>query len=405
MTYRELLSKYKEGTLLEEEKLLVEQELEKSEAINDYLAEDIEQLFEQRLPGRTNITVEQSKIEKSIKRTVYKRLATVVALSVACVFIITLMSQYILSPLVSSQYYNPTKKTAGQKYFQDFANDIRIITEVSMPGYGISGGAYAENLGFGKYNIAYDRKNLFTKETEKISGQLNKNRIVGSPGTTLYVSRGNFVFTEFWNGEEGGTEYERRLSFSKNNTNVQIAHIKELPDTSYISAWVRFTDDLTMKELNNIKESNNEIQFKWIAVRTAEKQGQQLMGFSTDPNGSFVTNDKVDSDRYPGLQLVDLMGGAGYSLSTTESPMPGYYETHYISSLKYLVDHKEAVTTLVGVSKSFDYKSALSYAMENGVSTYGALIFGEADELLDFYDSGIIMTLEIDNVIASKYIK
>ena len=46
MTFRELLEKYKKGTATEAERALVEAELEKSEAIADYLAEGLEALEE-----------------------------------------------------------------------------------------------------------------------------------------------------------------------------------------------------------------------------------------------------------------------------------------------------------------------------------------------------------------------
>lgn len=402
MTFRELLEKYKDGTLTEEEKLLVEQELEKSEAINDYLADEIEKSL---LPGTVRpveLTNEQSKLEKSIKKTVYKRLAAVVAISVVCVFIINLMIQYIISPLVSSQYYDPTRKTAGQKYDQDFFNDIRAITEVSKPGYAITGTAHAEKLGFGKYNIIYERKNLFTKEYETVRAQVDKNKRVGD-FDSFYASRGNFAFTEFWNDEEGSSEYETTLDLYKFTTETQIAHIRELPSSSYVSAWVRFTEDLTMEELCKLKYTYNNIDFIWIAVRTARKQGQQLMGFYTSSNDIVVSGDKVDQDKYPGFQLVELMFSPIYT--PYEASMGKNYETHYTSLLKYLVEHQEAVSALVGDAKAFDYKGALEYAENSGISTYGALVYAEAEELLKLYDSGNIMTLTIDNVIASQYIR
>ena len=42
MTFRELLDKYRAGQASEEERAMVEAELEKSEAIADYLAEGLE---------------------------------------------------------------------------------------------------------------------------------------------------------------------------------------------------------------------------------------------------------------------------------------------------------------------------------------------------------------------------
>lgn len=80
------------------------------------------------------------------------------------------------------------------------------------------------------------------------------------------------------------------------------------------------------------------------------------------------------------------------------------YEMHFTSLLKYLVDHKEAVSALVGNTVQYDYESALYYIEENGMSTYGALVYGEANDLIELYESGTIMTFDIENIVASKYI-
>lgn len=404
MTFRELLEKYKEGTLTEDEKLLVEKELEKSEAINDYLAEDIELSLKQDNEGNYEIPNDDLKFEKSIRSSVNRKLAYVIAISAASVFVILFIVQYIISPLVASRYYNPTKKSAGLKYFEDLSFDLRAITEVSMPGYAMSFIADAEDMGFGKYNIIFTRKNLFTKEKENVYVKIDKNMRVGN--FKDFYTRDYFAFSEFWNAEEGNGEYQKALEIQKHLSEEEIEHISELPGTSYISAWVRFSEDLTMEKLYEVKKVYNDIDFKWIAVRTAQKQGQQLMGFSTDPNAGFVSSETVDEEKYPGFQLTDIFRLLGTTEPTEpEVQMAEIYETHFTSLLKYLQDHQKAVTVLMGYSKAYDYRSALNYVEEYGMSTYGALIYGEADDLIELYKSDIIMTLDIDDVITSKYIQ
>lgn len=406
MTFRELLEKYKDGTLTDEEKLLVEEELEKSEAINDYLADEIEESLglgkdinnENR---EENSTENNDKIIREIKKTVNRRLATVVGASVVCVLMIVLIIQYIISPLVSSRYYDPTKRTGGQEYHQNIYFDLRAITEVSMPGYAVGSFYGAQDLGFGKYNLTYIRKDLFTKEEVTISAKIVKNMRHGT--FEKFYPRMYFAFTEFWNDKEGTDEYEETMEWQKRSSDREITHVRELPSTSYISAWVRFSKDLNMKELYEIKQKYNDIDFKWIAVRTAKKQGQQLMGFSASLNYG-PNSELVDEEKYPGFQLVDTMDIKNHGMSHNE--LEGFrYEMHLTSLMKYLVDHNEAVNALVGNTKAYDYESALDYVEKDGISTYGALIYGEADDLLELYESGIIMTFDIDNVISSKYIK
>ena len=407
MTFRELLGKYKDGTLTDEEKLLVEQELEKSEAINDYLAEVLEKSIGFKDNNNYEVADENNAnyhdtIVKEIKKTVNIRLATVVGASVICVLIVSLLFQYIISPIVSSLYYDPTAKTSGQKYQQDLSYDLRGITEVSMPGYAISNLYHAVDKGFGKYDLLYTRRDLFTNEEVTVNAKIERNMRVGT--LESFYFRTYTAFSEFWNSEEGSKEYEESLEFKKGFSKQDIEYIKKLPSTSYISAWVRFSEDLTMKELSEIKgEYNGKVNFKWIAVRTAQKQGRQLAGFSTGTNDGFYA-EPVNEERYPGFQLSDAMQiiTKGFQY---EELVAKIYEMHFTSLLKYLVDHKEAVSALVGNTEQYDYESALSYIEENGMNTYGALVYGEANDLNELYESGTIMTFDIENIVASKCIQ
>ncbi len=406
MTFRELLEKYKDGTLIEEERLLVEQELEKSEAINDHFADELvktiglnkERYYE--IVEENNVDV-NGKIAREIKRIVNRRLAAVVGASAAFVIAIILFIQYIISPFVSSHYYNPTKKTSGQEYNQDLAYDLKAITEVSMPGYAMDFIYGAEVLGFGEYKLLYRRIDLFTKEEEIIDAKIKKNMRVGTH--EKFYPRTYFVFRDFRNDEESDANYESALKFIKRLTDEDIEHMRKLPQTSYISAWIRFSKDLNMKKLYKTMDEYSNVDFKWIAVRTAEKQGQQLMGFLTGLNDGF-DSDAIDEEKYPGFHLVDTMMIIP-SREPYEDSMAKRYEMHFTSLLQYLSDRKEATSALVGDTKNYDYKSALEYVEENGISTYGALIYGEANDLLELYESGLIKTFDIDNVLPSKFIR
>ncbi len=406
MTFRELLEKYKEGTLTEEEKLLVEQELEKSEAINDYLSDELEKTL--GLKSEINYeSVEENhvndneKIVREIKRTVNRRLAAVVGISVACVLAIILLIQYVISPIASSQYYDPTKKSSGQEFNQDLTYDLKAITEVSMPGYAIDFIYGAEDLGFGEYNLLFKRRDLFTDETETINAKIDKNMRIGTH--EQFYPRIYTSFNGLLNYKEGTDEYDKILEFTKKLSDEDIEHVRELPSTSYISAWVRFSEDLNMKELYKAMDEYKKVDFKWIAVRTAQNQEEQMMGFLTGLNDGF-NSDAVDEEKYPGFHLVDTMMLIP-SRDPYEDAMAKRYEMHFTSLLKYLSDRKVATSALVGNTKNYDYESALNYVEENGINTYGALIYGEANDLLGLWESGLIMLFDTDNVLPSKYIR
>ena len=71
MTFRELLDKYRAGQASEEERAMVEAELEKSEAIADYLAEQVEDALgaaETQAPAG-EVRHIQKKVNRRLRRT------------------------------------------------------------------------------------------------------------------------------------------------------------------------------------------------------------------------------------------------------------------------------------------------------------------------------------------------
>lgn len=254
-------------------------------------------------------------------------------------------------------------------------------------------------MGFGNYNLTFQIQDLFTREKKTGNTQLIKDR--HTVFFEDFYPYHYFSFSEFGDDEEGTNRYYNTLEIKKHFSEREIEHVKDLPSTSYISAWARFTNDLTMEELYKVMLNYREINFEWIAVRTAKKQGQQLMGFLTDNNIGSST-DSVDKEKYPGFQLTDIWNLSGST--PPEVQMSKIYETHFTSLLKYLVDRHQAVDALLPMSINYDYESALNFVEKNGISTYGVLLYGEAADLLELYESGVIMTFDIDNVIVSKYI-
>ena len=81
MKYKELLEKYKNGLATEEEKQIIEQEIEKYEAIEEYLSDIIDNDYADltELPMIEKNTSETINIKKSVN----KRLRKVVLSSVA----------------------------------------------------------------------------------------------------------------------------------------------------------------------------------------------------------------------------------------------------------------------------------------------------------------------------------
>lgn len=390
MTFRELLEKYKEGTLTEEEKILVESELEKNEAINNYLAENLD------LTSSFNSTEEiQSDITTSkVRKTVNHKLLKVVALSVIIVFAILFSVKYIVSPLISSQYYNPTKYSLS-KYDQNFIFDLRALNEVVNPGYGISY-ASAENNGFGNYTLTFESNNLFTQEKTPLSSELKKNEPYGMYDY-LNTSR-TIRYNTLWSDSKTSESYKKMLEYKKEDTKNLIDYLMQLPNTNYISAYMLFDKELTLDELHELIFKYENLRFNWTAVRVSDEKIELPIGFRIEPQGDAESSDTSYYKEYPTLQL------SGYFLTSdpdsSNGLVPGYRK-HFKSLLKYLSDHDDAVKALSHFDLDFD--KYLEYVETNGINVYGVLVFGTPDDIVSLYENENILTIDIDNVLPSIY--
>ena len=182
MTFRELLDKYRAGQASEEERALVEAELEKSEAIADYLAEQVEDALgaaETQAPAG-EVRHIQKKVNRRLRRT---------AVWAACIVLAVLLGvRFVVSPLVSSLYYQPNAYTVGgmedrapdslveengvevisigdlppeeaERYLrvesQDVAVDLTALYSLIAPGTTVTA-ASAQPEGFGRYTLTVD---------------------------------------------------------------------------------------------------------------------------------------------------------------------------------------------------------------------------------------------------------
>lgn len=390
MNFHELLEKYKEGTLTEEEKLLVESELEKNEAINDYLAESFD--F-----NTTNTETESPAIitPKKIKSSVNKKLVKIVAISVILVFAIILGTKYIISPLIASRYYNPTTQSMDE-LSQDIFFDLRAINEVTNPGYGING-AYATSKGFGKYDISFARTNLLTDETSSIGAQINKNMKIGS--LEDFNNSTSYIYNELWSHPRESEEFNSLLSHELKLTEEKTQHLKELPPTSYVSAYVYLNKDLSMKELSDLVHSYGDLRFMWAAIRVSDETDSHLIGFRPDPNGDGTSDSSSYYEEYPALALGDyFMQGSG---SVSDRWLSIGYTKHFTSLIKYLCNRPKAVEAFL--TPEINFQDYAKYIDKNGVNTYALLIYANVEDLLSFYEKEDVLTINIDNVLPSIY--
>lgn len=391
MSFKDLLEKYNDGTASQEEIKIVEEELQKYEVISDYLSESYDLDFEKETISE--ITKDETSL---VKRSVNKKFRKVILVSVAAVFLILFTINYILSPLVSSFYYNPSQKTVA-KNFEDLFFDLRVITELNMPGYALNT-ARLENLGFGKYDVYLERINVFNLSTKAANTKIKRGLSNGG-GNYHDLFPGSFL--QFLEIVSPNTDNDVKASSYEEHKN----YIKELNPLSYVSSNVMLQQDITVKEFDELrKKYDKKLIFRWAAVRISPKgtPDQYLIGFNPYPYDGSSAVDTID--KYPYLQLRDYIPEA-IDNGSYDGSLDEAYTKHFISMLKYVNDRKKAVAALdINEVKSEHYKRALEYVESNGINIYGILVNGEAKELLRFLNDEKVKSIDINGVLPSKYI-
>lgn len=389
MKYKELLERYKNGLASEEEKLIIEQDIEKYEAIEEYLSEIIDDEF-------TDLT-ELSELEKSkdettkLKKSVNKRLNRVVLTSVALMLSLLLIVFFIISPLVDSLYYNPSKLTYG-KSNTDIEFDMTAITELNMPGYAV-GGVYVEKNGFGTYEIEYNYLNLFYDEFYKVNSKIKRGEIYATHEESYDT---NFIFFDIKRPRLENKYIDERKERVLN-------HLKKLNPVSYVSVGITFENDLTMEELHNL-HSKYPVEFVWAGMRTAApgEEVMDIIGIQISHNYSVYLDDGIE-EKYKAFSIMKWLVNP-YGSNEEVMPLEAQaYEMHYKSLLQYVIDRKEAVDVIERRPWKNDfYKAALDYAEKNGVKTYGVLAYAEAEDLIELIENEQIKLVEFNEAVVSK---
>ena len=256
MTFRELLDKYRAGQASEEERAMVEAELEKSEAIADYLAEQVEDALgaaETQAPAG-EVRHIQKKVNRRLRRT---------AVWAACIVLAVLLGgRFVVGPLVSSLYYQPNAYTVGgmedrapaslvkengvevirigdlppeevERHLrvesQDVAVDLTALYSLLAPGATVTA-ASAQPEGFGRYTLTVETEAWLTGETSQRSGELGPH----ADGFWGHSSPGRSILEIMESAESG--RVSDKLEFSRHTQD----YLRELPGTSYVAAWVHF---------------------------------------------------------------------------------------------------------------------------------------------------------------------
>lgn len=399
MTYRELLELYKSGELELEQRKKVEKDIERQEAISDYLyeQEDIPELtgiLEEKEQAQNDVDSEFIKLVNRSIRRAFRRLGITVF---AAAVVLILLVQFCLPNFVSRFYYNPAKNIGNKDYSTNqMSRDMAVYSELFLPGKRRLS-VQAESKGYGKYNITVNQTSSLTGTMTDVSGEIIRgklryydNNILRKPVSNAFVYS-NLVVKE-GNTVDDNLKYTKKYFKMKDNEEVNMCAagskeqsqetLRNLDSQKMYIGYVSLDKIMTYEAFKKYidKQDMSEV---WCAVQVLDEN----IGFVCNP--SYTSAISWDNKKYPNLLPgcnPDDMNKEDY-WTTMEKNLQkeSYARQHFVSLLNYLADQKQFLSMMEENNTNYTpdrLREMASYIKKNGLKIYGFATITDKDTLL-----------------------
>ncbi len=349
MTFREHFDRYRDGTATDEERRMVDEELEKAALINEHLFGSWEETPADP-PAR-----ELKYVRKSLRR----RNITLVLTSVVLVIALLLSI-----PLAERMYFDPTLHTTSSTTMTDLELALWCYYDLLAPDQIFSCISSCTDTGFGTWSLEvcyldWDSPSYHSYRT----AVLDKNEIHFPRNTLFYSPTDLFNFGSIQIGTDSADYH------SIQEIEWQLADVEE--DASVYVA-VSFNGDLTAAELFDLMDRYDFV-IRWAGVRAGHPSDplEPLIGMHLD---SHRQDDGINAD-YP-----DLIG-----------PVTEYNaELHFHSMVEYCRGYTAQTMDLGIIEDSAYYDTVLNELDENGLRFYGAYFTASVEVFRDLAADGHI---------------
>jgi hypothetical protein len=394
MTYRELLEAYKKGKLSGEQQKKIEEDIERQEAIGDYLYENT------RIPELDAVFAEEKDadesgeddrfaelVRRSIRRAFVRLGVTIVLIAVAVVLFI----QFLLPDLVSSFYYDPGEIVAEDT--NRLSLDLAAYTELRVPWYRRDN-ARVVPLGYGNYDIFLYQNVSLNGNFDNLAGTIRKGRLVLYDMNGLKTPANVFGWFQYPGKTEGVSlrEYEEQggtiyMTYSGRERAAEA--LEGLNEDALYLAYITLDRVTDYEDFMEWIEKHPELSFGWCAVCTnnpGEGTGERFradnLGFQYGLLSS--TNLNWDREAYPNLLLwetKEAWEGDNYEELESERKQEDFMREHFTSLCRYLADQEQFLAMMPGTTPEL-LTSAADYVEENGIRVYGFAAVLNREEML-----------------------
>ncbi len=433
MSFKELLEKYSSGTATEEEKRLVEEELEKYEAISDFQYERIEKLacgFEgEQGNGEPDIQsgdISESegefvrRIRKEIRRIFVKTGIAIGAAVVAIVLFIT----FALPSIVSLFYYDPAEIVARseedgiESETNRMSLDMAVYTELVLP-EARRNYVQADDNKYGRYNICIGNYVWYGKESQRdisgevVRGKLNlydTNALRTMPGnefgwyqrksTELALTQQDKLEAEEWKKENPGEDGTILHGASEPESSEEL--LNELNDGEECYVYVTLNEMMKYEDFYKFYSGFEDLRAGWCAVKTNEA-GDGGTYFNAD-NIGFAFNSSAgsmldwDKEKYPDLFLKDQIDEESEEKVLNFSKEENVKD-HFLDMLEYIGAQKQFIE-MITPDTEYDFDGIKSYVEENGITVYGFVALADKETLSELVKNDMVYSIDTKSLYA-----
>lgn len=410
MRYRELLELYRKKELGEQEREMVEQDIEKHEAISEYLFEreesdtlnfgaDMNQKEDTEPGQKRKDGAGGDEFTKRVNRAIRRAFLKMGAAVCAVTLVIVLLTLFVLPGAVSQFYYDPGKSVGQDSYggtTNQMSLDMAVYTELALPGT-YRNNVQVEDRGYGNYDIYIYQNVSRTGRFQNTAGQIQRGelRLYDINQFRLPVSN---VFGWFqMDMDQEGTLTEQiedgqgQYFGASGDRELCLENLNALDDNSFYLAYVTLDKIMSYEAFLEFAEvQSDSIMDVWCAPRTMAEGAYQAagrpanLGFYTSLGQSSSV--EWDREKYPDLVIWsygdDPASGDEAGEKIADETSAG---EHFAVMLDYMSEQEEFLEMMEQSPEKF--AEAADYVRENGLEIYGFACIAQKDTLLELMET------------------
>lgn len=388
MKYSELIELYKNGKLPEDTRQQVEQDIEKHQAISEYLFDteeisDLDDLTSGTISdGSDDAGSEEVKFVKIVRKSIHRAFIKMGVIVGAVLLAVVLFVIFALPRIMNLFYYDPTELVKNEDMESiKFELDMSVYTELNLPGK-YRDYVIAENEGYGEYTFNIINYAPYIDDSKNVTGKIERNKLIMyDPNFFRYPPLN--VFAHEIAGVIGGiqTNFESDgAAGSAENAFAELANLKE--DETYL-AFITLNEVVSYAEFVELSEQMPEGLYPiWCAICMENEKGYYTdignVGFNFDVTCKQLGFNK---EKYPNL--------TSFELSTTvpidEIPSENDTTTHVVSMLRYMAEQKDFLS-LMGESTG-KYSEIADNVEQHGLNIYGFAAITDKSAIMEWSKS------------------